>query len=82
VPLDAYLDTALSNYPGLDKPLGFIARETFPLPTLSPELRNLAEVLYNGRGFFVLREIPIDKYSRRELAIVYAGSHPLRPSAK
>ncbi|KAJ7063600.1 hypothetical protein C8F01DRAFT_1279522 [Mycena amicta] len=48
-------------------------RETFPLPTLSAELWKLAEVLYNGRGFFVLREIPIDKYSRKDLAIVYAG---------
>ncbi|KAJ7826660.1 hypothetical protein B0H13DRAFT_1736488 [Mycena leptocephala] len=73
------IDRALTHFEStclwtrLDKPLGFIARETFPLPTLSPELRNLAEVLYNGRGFFVLREIPIDKYSRRELAIVYAG---------
>jgi hypothetical protein len=61
-------------WPGLDKPLGFINKETFPLPTLSPELRKLKEVLYSGRGFFVLREIPIDNYSRRELAIVYAGS--------
>ncbi|KAJ7460899.1 hypothetical protein B0H11DRAFT_1736327 [Mycena galericulata] len=67
------IDQALAHFEGLDKPLGFIGRDTFPLPTLSPELRKLAEVLYSGRGFFVLREIPIDKYSRRELAIVYAG---------
>lgn len=34
-------------------------------------------MLYSGRGFFVIREIPIDKYSRRELAIVYAGACPI-----
>ncbi|KAJ7700250.1 hypothetical protein B0H14DRAFT_2417325 [Mycena olivaceomarginata] len=69
----AEIDRALAHFESLDKPLGFINRETFPLPTLSAELWKLAEVLYSGRGFFVLREIPIDKYSRRELAIVYAG---------
>ncbi|KAJ6500652.1 hypothetical protein C8R45DRAFT_820180 [Mycena sanguinolenta] len=69
----AEIDSALAHFESLDKPLGFISRETFPLPTLSSELWKLAEVLYSGRGFFVLREIPIDKYSRRELAIVYAG---------
>jgi len=67
------IDRALAHFESLDKPLGFIDRDTFPLPTLSAELRKLAEVLYHGRGFFVLREIPIDKYSRRQLAIVYAG---------
>ncbi|KAJ6497163.1 hypothetical protein C8R47DRAFT_972802 [Mycena vitilis] len=69
----AEIDRALAHFESLDKPLGFIGRDTFPLPALAPELRKLAEVLYSGRGFFVLREIPIDKYSRRELAIVYAG---------
>ncbi|KAF8191506.1 hypothetical protein K438DRAFT_1590870 [Mycena galopus ATCC 62051] len=69
----AEIDQALAHFESLDKPLGFINKETFPLPTLSAELWKLAEVLYSGRGFFVLREIPIDKYSRRELAIVYAG---------
>ncbi|KAK7035824.1 Clavaminate synthase-like protein [Favolaschia claudopus] len=69
----AEIDRALAHFDSLDKPLGYINKETFPLPTLSAELWKLAEVLYNGRGFFVLREIPIDKYSRRELAIIYAG---------
>ncbi|KAF7294661.1 Clavaminate synthase-like protein [Mycena indigotica] len=67
------IDGALAHFNSLDKPMGFISRETFPLPTLSAELWKLADALYNGRGFFVLREIPIDKYSRKDLAIVYAG---------
>lgn len=58
----------------LNTPLGFIGRGTFPLPTLSPKLWELAQELYSGRGFFVLREIPVDKYTREELAIVYAGT--------
>lgn len=57
----------------LKLPMGYISRDTFPLPNLSDVLKGLAGELYSGRGFFVLRAIPIDKYSRAELAIVYAG---------
>jgi hypothetical protein len=59
------LDTGLT--------LGFVAKENFPLPTLSPKLREFTQELYSGRGFFVLRTIPIDAYSREDLAIIYAG---------
>ncbi|KAF9501195.1 Clavaminate synthase-like protein [Pleurotus eryngii] len=67
------IDGALAHFKVLKTPLGFIGRDTFPLPTLSPKLWELAQELYSGRGFFVLREIPVDKYTREELAIVYAG---------
>jgi len=54
--------------------LGFVARDNFPLPTLGIKLREFAQELYSGRGFFVLRTIPIDDYSRQELAIIFAGN--------
>lgn len=53
--------------------MGYIGKDTFPLPTLGSTLKGLAHELYSGRGFFVLRTLPIDEYSRSELAIVYAG---------
>lgn len=46
---------------------------TFPLPKLGESLRQLSQELYSGRGFFVLRTIPIDKYTKEDLAIAYAG---------
>jgi hypothetical protein len=53
--------------------MGYINRETFPLPRLGPILYNLAKELYSGRGFFVLRTIPVDSYTLAQLAIMYAG---------
>ena len=53
--------------------LGFVAKDNFPLPTLSLKLKEFAHELYSGRGFFVLRTIPIDHYSKEELAIIFAG---------
>ncbi|KAK0458498.1 uncharacterized protein EV420DRAFT_359644 [Desarmillaria tabescens] len=67
------IDQALQYFKGTGKPLGYISKETFPLPTLSPTLKDLARELYSGRGFFVLRTIPIEQYAKTELAIVYAG---------
>lgn len=63
----------ISRYTGLGIAMGYIGRDNFPLPTLSATLWGLAKELYSGRGFFVLRTIPIDKYTREELAILYAG---------
>ena len=58
---------------GLNKSMGYINRDTFPLPNLGPRLYDLAKELYTGRGFFVLRTIPVEKYTRAQLAIIYAG---------
>jgi hypothetical protein len=59
--------------PALGKPLGHVSQVTFPLPNLKPILRQHAEILHNGRGFFVLRGIPVDKYSVEDNIIVYTG---------
>ncbi|RXW23662.1 hypothetical protein EST38_g2214 [Candolleomyces aberdarensis] len=61
---------------------GLASSTTFPLPTLGPVLRALSEELHNGRGFFVLRTIPIESYTRSDIVLLYVGisSHiaPLR----
>ncbi len=53
--------------------LGHIAPETFPLPSLRPELRRLSGELHNGHGFFVLRGLRVDEHSREENVIAYVG---------
>lgn len=58
---------------GLGKPFGHISPDTFPLPTLGPILRDLSKELHTGRGFFVLRTIPVDNYSREDNILLYAG---------
>jgi hypothetical protein len=57
----------------MNKPIGYVNKDTFPLPELSPILRRHAQVLHSGRGFFVLRGIQVDKYSIEENIIVYTG---------
>ena len=63
----------ISSIKGLGIPFGHISPDTFPLPTLGPVLRELSKELHTGRGFFVLRTIPVDDYSREDNILLYAG---------
>ena len=45
----------------------------FPLPTLAGRLRALAAELDRGRGFWLLRGLPLDQMTEREAAFCYWG---------
>jgi Taurine catabolism dioxygenase TauD, TfdA family len=42
-----------------------------PLPTLAPRLRRILEEVLNGRGFVLIRSLPIERWTRREAAIAF-----------
>ncbi|KAJ6109402.1 hypothetical protein N7486_001637 [Penicillium sp. IBT 16267x] len=69
------IDAALKSFKAvaISKPLGYINEFTFRLPILRPILRDLSNELHNGRGFFVLRGLRIDRYSREDNVIIYTG---------
>ena len=58
---------------GTKKPLGLASESTFPLPTLGKALGDLSREIHTGRGFSVVRGIPVAKYSREDNVIIYAG---------
>lgn len=60
-------------HPALGLSLAHLSPETFPLPTLHAELRHLSRELHTGHGFFVLRGMRVDDYTREKNAITYAG---------
>jgi hypothetical protein len=47
--------------------------QNFPLPTLGPKLLALRRELMHGRGFSLIRGLPIDKYSMREAGTMFYG---------
>jgi hypothetical protein len=67
------IDKALIHFKSLNLPFGYITQETFPLPELHHELRRLSQELHLGHGFFVLRGLDVDKYTREENIIIYTG---------
>jgi len=49
------------------------SREAFPLPTFGPILAEILEELENGRGFALLRGIPVERYDEPSLYRLYWG---------
>lgn len=45
----------------------------FPLPTLGPRLKALGREVMQGRGFALLRGLPVQRWSLREAAIAFLG---------
>jgi hypothetical protein len=56
---------------GVDIPS--IRRRDFPLPTLGPRLRRVLEEVLTGRGFVLLRRLPVERWSMRQAATAFFG---------
>src|SRR5262245_9575895 len=50
-----------------------IGKADFPLPGLAPKLAAICEELLHGRGFAVLRGLPVERWSMREATTAYFG---------
>jgi hypothetical protein len=50
-----------------------VNQDNFPLPTLGPKLRVLADDIHNGKGFHVVRGLDPNDYSVEDLAIIQLG---------
>src|SRR5262249_40079690 len=47
--------------------------EHFPLPALAGRLQRILDDVLNGRGFVLVRGLPIERWSRQMAAIAFAG---------
>jgi hypothetical protein len=50
-----------------------ITKADFPLPKLAPKLATICEELLHGRGFALMRGLPVERWSMREAATAYFG---------
>jgi hypothetical protein len=50
-----------------------IERRHFPLPTMADTIAAIRHEITDGRGFLVLRRLPVEAYSKDELGMVYWG---------
>jgi hypothetical protein len=51
--------------------LATITAEDVPLPTLAPRLKPMLAEVLNGRGFVLLKGLPVARWTRREAAIAF-----------
>jgi hypothetical protein len=64
--------------------LGEVRREDFPLPRLAARVRDWARELLSGRGFLLVRGLPVERWGDPVSALAYwgLGQHLGRPGAQ
>ena len=48
-----------------------VSREDFPLRGLARKLAVLTDELVDGRGFVLMRGLPVDRYSKEDASTIY-----------
>jgi hypothetical protein len=69
----AEVNTAIKRLAIQSTDITSIVREDFPLPTLGLRLRQLLDDVLNGRGFVLLRALPVGTWTKPESAIAFFG---------
>jgi hypothetical protein len=69
----AEIDAAAQRLVSAGKEIPSIRQSDFPLPTLGPRLRRILDNLLIGRGFALLRGLPVQRWSRRQSATAFFG---------
>jgi hypothetical protein len=69
----AEIDAAIAHFRASGTPLEAIDVTSFPLPTLAGRIEALLDELLDGRGFFLLRGLPLERYDLETAAIAYLG---------
>jgi hypothetical protein len=67
------IDKALITIRNKGLKLDDIGHADFELPELADDLADIFEELQNGRGFVVLKGLPVDRYTKDELGMVLWG---------
>lgn len=67
------LDQALAHLKGLGKSFPRFDKNDFPIHALAAQLAAYADELENGRGFLLLRGLPIGRYTDSDIKAIYYG---------
>ena len=67
------LEKAAEPLVNSEQNIGSLTASGFPLPTLGAKLLALREELIHGRGFFLVKGLPIKKYTEREAGTIFYG---------
>lgn len=67
------IDTALEGVKDRADDLLNVTKEDFPLPTFGPVIEDLRHEILFGRGFVLIRGLEIERYTKREAAVIFWG---------
>jgi len=67
------IDAALAAFHAGGLSMADISPDTFSLPRLAEKLAKVLNDIIHGRGFVLLRGLPVDKYGKADSAVAYLG---------
>ncbi len=67
------IDASLASIRDAGRDLMDLTRDDYLFPTLGPVLDGIADDVIDGRGFIVIRGVPVERLTRLEAAIVFWG---------
>jgi alpha-ketoglutarate-dependent taurine dioxygenase len=56
-----------------ERDLVALRKQDFPLPTLAPRLGRILDEVLTGRGFVLIRRLPVERWSRLQRAVAFCG---------
>ena len=69
----AELDAALAQAKARGIGIPGLSKKDFPIPGVAKKLAGVLNDLENGRGFALLRGLPVERYSKTDAALIYWG---------
>jgi hypothetical protein len=70
----AEVEAAAKSLAAREADIAAFAERDFPLPTLGPKLqRRVEDEVLNGRGFLLMRGLPVERWTMREAATAFFG---------
>lgn len=69
----AEIDRAVERLRKQGKNISSLTAEDFPLPSFTADAAALRDEVLRGRGFVVVKGLPIDRYSDEEACLIYWG---------
>jgi hypothetical protein len=69
----AEIEAATTRLVDADIDIPSVRRRDFPLPTFGPRLRRMLKEVLTGRGFVLLRRLPVERWSKRQAAAAFFG---------
>ena len=67
----AEVEHALHQLDGKQIDFTSLAPADVPLPTLAPRLQRLLDDVLNGRGFVLIKSLPVERWTKREAALAF-----------
>lgn len=69
----AELDTAMRQAKSAGMAIPHLSARDFAVPRVAGKLKQALDALENGRGFVLLRGLPVERYTKSEAALIYWG---------